>query len=218
MINVNGLKAQVGELAMVNETSEDKLASLLSIENLDSITKLVSIARRLNELGLLDLVNDLLNDEEFLKELFNQLLTTDNVILLANAEDLIRLLVRLSDRRTVENTVKLMELINAMGNSGLVDSLGAFLGSEDNVKAINDIILNPVLRNLLKSLSESLNLIQGIRLNEAIESAVEAAKSSESASTIGLIRKLMTDANVKRGLLFMVGLLEGIGRQLNQQG
>ncbi|ABW01332.1 hypothetical protein Cmaq_0487 [Caldivirga maquilingensis IC-167] len=213
---MNGLKTQAGELIMVNETSEDKLANLISIENLDSVTKLVSIARRLNELGLLDLVNDLLNDEDFIKELFNQLLTTDNVMLLANLENLVRLLVKLSDKRTVENTIKLIDLINTIGGSGLAESLGAFLGSEDNVKIINEIILNPTLRNLLKSLNESLNLIQDIRINEAVKAAVEATKTGESASTVSLIRRLMTDANVKRGLLFIIGLLEGIGKQLNQ--
>lgn len=215
---MNGLKAQVGELIMVNETSEDKLASLLNTENLDSIVKLASIARRLNELGLLDLINDLLNDEDFIRELFNQLLTTDNVMLLANLENLVRLLVKLSDKRTVENTIKLIELIDTIGDSGLAESLNAFLGSEDNAKVINDILLNPTLRNLLKSLSESLNLIQGIRFDEAVKAAVEASKAGESASTVGLIRRLMTDANVKRGLLFIIGLLEGIGRQLSQVG
>ncbi|WP_291765785.1 DUF1641 domain-containing protein [Caldivirga sp. UBA161] len=215
---MNGLKAQAGELVMVNETSEDKLANLLSIENLDSVAKLVSIAKRLNELGLLDLINDLLNDEDFIKELFNQLLTTDNVMLLANLENLVRLLVKLSDKRTVENTIKLIELIDAMGSSGLAESLGAFLSNEDNAKVINNILLNPALRNLLKSLSESLNMIQGIRLDKAMEAAVEASKASESVSTVGLIRRLMTDADVKRGLLFIIGLLEGVGRQLNQIG
>ncbi len=218
MISMNGLKAQAGELVMVNETSEDKLANLLSIENLDSVAKLVSIAKRLNELGLLDLINDLLNDEDFIKELFNQLLTTDNVMLLANLENLVRLLVKLSDKRTVENTIKLIELIDAMGSSGLAESLGAFLSNEDNAKVINNILLNPALRNLLKSLSESLNMIQGIRLDKAMEAAVEASKASESVSTVGLIRRLMTDADVKRGLLFIIGLLEGVGRQLNQIG
>ena len=137
-------------------------------------------------------------------------------MLLANLENLVRLLVKLSDKRTVENTIKLIELIDTIGNSGLAESLNAFLGSEDNAKVVNNILLNPTLRNLLKSLSESLNLIQGIRFDEAVKAAVEASKADGSVSTVGLIRRLMTDANVKRGLLFIIGLLEGIGRQLSQ--
>jgi hypothetical protein len=74
---MSSLKAQVNVPIMTSESSEDKLASLISMENLDAVSKLVSIAKRLNELCLLDLVNDLLSDEEFLREVFNQLLTTD---------------------------------------------------------------------------------------------------------------------------------------------
>jgi len=57
---MSSLKAQANVPIMTSETSEDKLASLISMENLDAVSKLVSIAKRLNELGLLDLVNDLL--------------------------------------------------------------------------------------------------------------------------------------------------------------
>jgi len=192
---------------MTSETSEDKLASLISMENLDAVSKLVSIAKRLNELGLLDLVNDLLSDEEFLREVFNQLLTTDNVVLLANMENLVKLLAKLSDRKMVEQLTKLLTLLGMLSDSGLVDSMGALLSNGDAVKAMQDLVA---------SIGDSLPLLSKVKLSEAVKAAVESVKAGESVSVVALLRKLMTDPNVKRGLLFIMGFLEGVGRQLSQ--
>ncbi|MFP3193678.1 MAG: DUF1641 domain-containing protein [Caldivirga sp.] len=192
---------------MTSETSEDKLASLISMENLDAVSKLVSIAKRLNELGLLDLVNDLLSDEEFLREVFNQLLTTDNVVLLANMENLVKLLAKLSDRKMVEQLTKLLTLLGMLSDSGLVDSMGVLLSNGDAVKAMQDLVA---------SIGDSLPLLSKVKLSEAVKAAAESVKAGESVSVVALLRKLMTDPNVKRGLLFIVGFLEGVGRQLSQ--
>jgi len=192
---------------MTSESSEDKLASLISMENLDAVSKLVSIAKRLNELGLLDLVNDLLSDEEFLREVFNQLLTTDNVVLLANMENLVKLLAKLSDRKMVEQLTKLLTLLGMLSDSGLVDSMGALLSNGDAVKAMQDLVV---------SIGDSLPLLSKVKLSEAVKAAAESVKAGESVSVVALLRKLMTDPNVKRGLLFIVGFLEGVGKQLSQ--
>jgi len=192
---------------MTSESSEDKLASLISMENLDAVSKLASIAKRLNELGLLDLVNDLLSDEEFLREVFNQLLTTDNVVLLANMENLVKLLAKLSDRKMVEQLTKLLTLLGMLSDSGLVDSMGALLSNGNAIKAMQDLVA---------SIGDSLPLLSKVKLSEAVKAAVESVKAGESVSVVALLRKLMTDPNVKRGLLFIVGFLEGVGRQLSQ--
>jgi hypothetical protein len=204
---MSSLKAQANVPIMTSETSEDKLASLISMENLDAVSKLVSIAKRLNELGLLDLVNDLLSDEEFLREVFNQLLTTDNVVLLANMENLVKLLAKLSDRKMVEQLTKLLTLLGMLSDSGLVDSMGVLLSNGDAVKAMQDLVA---------SIGDSLPLLSKVKLSEAVKAAAESVKAGESVSVVALLRKLMTDPNVKRGLLFIVGFLEGVGRQLSQ--
>jgi len=204
---MSSLKAQANVPIMTSESSEDKLASLISMENLDAVSKLVSIAKRLNELGLLDLVNDLLSDEEFLREVFNQLLTTDNVVLLANMENLVKLLAKLSDRKMVEQLTKLLTLLGMLSDSGLVDSMGALLSNGDAVKAMQDLVA---------SIGDSLPLLSKVKLSEAVKAAVESVKAGESVSVVALLRKLMTDPNVKRGLLFIMGFLEGVGRQLSQ--
>jgi hypothetical protein len=204
---MSSLKAQANVPIMTSETSEDKLASLISMENLDAVSKLVSIAKRLNELGLLDLVNDLLTDEEFLREVFNQLLTTDNVVLLANMENLVKLLAKLSDRKMVEQLTKLLTLLGMLSDSGLVDSMGVLLSNGDAVKAMQDLVA---------SIGDSLPLLSKVKLSEAVKAAAESVKAGESVSVVALLRKLMTDPNVKRGLLFIVGFLEGVGRQLSQ--
>ena len=204
---MSSLKAQANVPIMTSETSEDKLASLISMENLEAVSKLVSIAKRLNELGLLDLINDLLGDEEFLREVFNQLLTTDNVVLLANMENLVKLLAKLSDRKMVEQLTKLLALLGMLSGSGLVDSIGTLLSNGDAVKAMQDLVA---------SIGDSLPLLSRIKLGEAIKAAAESVKAGESVSVVALLRKLMTDPNVKRGLLFIVGFLEGVGRQLSQ--
>jgi uncharacterized protein YjgD (DUF1641 family) len=204
---MSSLKAQANVPIMTSESSEDKLASLISMENLDAVSKLVSIAKRLNELGLLDLVNDLLSDEEFLREVFNQLLTTDNVVLLANMENLVKLLAKLSDRKMVEQLTKLLTLLGMLSDSGLVDSMGVLLSNGDAVKAMQDLVA---------SIGDSLPLLSKVKLSEAVKAAAESVKAGESVSVVALLRKLMTDPNVKRGLLFIVGFLEGVGRQLSQ--
>jgi uncharacterized protein YjgD (DUF1641 family) len=204
---MRSLKAQVNVPIMTSESSEDKLASLISMENLDAVSKLVSIAKRLNELGLLDLVNDLLSDEEFLREVFNQLLTTDNVVLLANMENLVKLLAKLSDRKMVEQLTKLLTLLGMLSDSGLVDSMGALLSNGDAIKAMQDLVA---------SIGDSLPLLSKVKLSEAVKAAAESVKAGESVSVVTLLRKLMTDPNVKRGLLFIMGFLEGVGKQLSQ--
>ena len=204
---MRSLKAQVNVPIMTSESSEDKLASLISMENLDAVSKLVSIAKRLNELGLLDLVNDLLSDEEFLREVFNQLLTTDNVVLLANMENLVKLLAKLSDRKMVEQLTKLLTLLGMLSDSGLVDSMGALLSNGDAIKAMQDLVA---------SIGDSLPLLSKVKLSEAVKAAAESVKAGESVSVVALLRKLMTDPNVKRSLLFIMGFLEGVGKQLSQ--
>lgn len=213
MINVSGLKPQAGESA-VGASAEDKLASLLTIENLDLVSKIVSIARRLNELGILDLVNDLLSDEEFLREVFNQVLTTDNVVLLTNIENLVKLLAKLSDKRVTENLIKAVVLLNTLGNGGLTDALNSLLSNGEVAKSVSNLLLNPSTQDLIKSVSNLAATLSSIKLEEAVKLALEEAKAGESTPTVTIIRRLLTDPNVKRGLMFMIGLLEGIGRQL----
>ncbi|MFP3302905.1 MAG: DUF1641 domain-containing protein, partial [Caldivirga sp.] len=91
--------------------------------------------------------------------------------------------------------------------SGLVDSIGTLLSNGDAVKAMQDLVA---------SIGDSLPLLSRIKLGEAIKAAAESVKAGESVSVVALLRKLMTDPNVKRGLLFIVGFLEGVGRQLSQ--
>ncbi|WP_010917465.1 hypothetical protein [Thermoplasma volcanium] len=85
--------------------------SKITPEDIEVIQRLSKIAQRIQDLGLLDVIEGVLNDERTLGQII-ALFTSDTVLdILNNRENLIKLIDVLSQAKTLEN---LTEILNKL--------------------------------------------------------------------------------------------------------
>lgn len=86
---------------------ENRLAEVLSPEYIDSLIKLVKIVRRMDELGLLDTLLDLL-DEGVIEDFAHSLVNTNTALLISNMDDAVGAAVKLvmAFRKSLEDAKK----------------------------------------------------------------------------------------------------------------
>lgn len=126
----------------VNEI-ESKLLELISPEYLNSLIKLLRMVRKLDEMGVLDTLYDLL-EPEVIEDFMNTFVTTNSTYLLSNVDDAMGLMAKIVD--------SFKEASNAIyeDNRPVITILNEMLTDEDTKRGIR------FLSVLLKSLGKKL--------------------------------------------------------------
>lgn len=122
----------------VNDELEKKLLEIVSPESLNSLVKFLKIIRKLDELGVLDTLYNLL-ETEVIEDLANTFITTNSVYLLTNIDDAMDLMSKFVDafkeasnaaRKDERPTIKLLnELLTDEDAKRGLRFLSAFLKS-----------------------------------------------------------------------------------------
>ncbi|WP_054857209.1 DUF1641 domain-containing protein [Vulcanisaeta sp. JCM 16159] len=193
---------------------ESKLLEVLTPEYLEPLIKFLKVIKRLDELGILDSLNDLLNNE-VVKDLVKNLLTTNVIKLLNEYDKLLSIMAKFTEPSIRDGVEKALDLIGAMGNVGLLDTLKDVLGDPEVLNELVHTLINDNSMYLMTNLDALLEFMARIRccayvasLNAAREVAVDGK------SVIETVNELIRDNDARRGLRFLLLAAKYLGKQL----
>ncbi|BDR93446.1 DUF1641 domain-containing protein [Vulcanisaeta souniana] len=195
---------------------ERKLLDVLTPEYLEPLIKFLRIMRRLDELGVLDSLSDLLSNE-ILEDLLKSLTTTSIIKLLNDYDKLLSVLTKLTDPKVKDGVEKSLDLIGTLGSTGVLDTLRDIFGDPDVLSELVHTLINQNSTYLMTNLDTLLEFMARIRccayvasLNAARDVIVDGKSVAETMS------EMLRDNDAKRGLRFMLLAAKYLGRQIKE--
>jgi uncharacterized protein YjgD (DUF1641 family) len=197
---------------------EHKLLEVMSPEYIESLIKFLKLIRRLDEIGILDTLGNLLSND-VVEDLVRLLMNTNFIKLLNDHEELLVLLARLSESRTRDNIGKVLDLLNALGDSGLLDTLKDLLGDSEVLSEVTRTFINTNTTYLMTNIDTLLDFMARIRCCAYVAS-LNAARdaASDGRSIIRTISEMLKDEDTRRGLNFLLLSAKYLGKQLKEGG
>jgi len=172
---------------------DHKLLEVMSPEYIESLIKFLKLIRRLDEIGILDTLGNLLSND-VVEDLVRLLMNTNFIKLLNDHEELLVLLARLSESRTRDNIGKVLDLLNALGDSGLLDTLKDLLGDSEVLSEVTRTFINTNTTYLMTNIDTLLDFMARIRCCAYVAS-LNAARdaASDGRSIIRTISEMLKD-------------------------
>ncbi|WP_054842479.1 hypothetical protein [Vulcanisaeta distributa] len=195
---------------------ESKLLEVLTPEYLESLIKFLKVIKRLDELGVLDSLNNLLNNE-VIEDLAKNLLTTSAIKLLNEHDKILSIIAKLTEPSVRDGVEKALDLIGAMGNVGLLDTLKDVLGGDPEVLSeLVHTLINDNSTYLMTNLDTLLEFMAHIRCCAYVASLNAARRevAADGKSVIETMNELLRDADARRGLRFLLLAAKYLGKQL----
>ncbi len=197
---------------------ESKLLEVLTPEYIEPLIKFLRMIRRLDELGILDSLNDLLNNE-VIEDLTRSLLTTNLIRLLNDYDKAMSIIAKLTEPQVREGLEKALDLLGALGSVGLLDTLKDLLGDPEVLSELVHTVINENNTYLLTNLDTLLEFMARIRCCAYVASlnAAREEVAADGRSLVETIGELLKDADARRGLRFLLLAAKYLGRQLSER-
>ncbi|KUO93735.1 MAG: hypothetical protein AT713_00760 [Caldivirga sp. JCHS_4] len=197
---------------------ERKLLEVMSPEYIEPLIKFLKLIRRLDELGILDAMSNLLSSD-VVEDLVKTLMSTNFIKLLNNYEELLALSARLSEPRTKESIEKTLDLLNALSNTGLLDTLKDLLSDPEVLSEVSHTFINTNMIYLVTNIDTLLDFMTRIRCCAYVASLNAAMDvASDGRSIIKTISEMLKDEDARRGLNFLLLSAKYLGMQLKERG
>jgi uncharacterized protein YjgD (DUF1641 family) len=197
---------------------EHKLLEVMSPEYIESLIKFLKLIRRLDEIGILDTLGNLLSND-VVEDLVRLLMNTNFIKLLNDHEELLVLLTRLSEARTRDNIGKVLDLLNALGDSGLLDTLKDLLGDSEVLSEVTRTFINTNTTYLMTNIDTLLDFMARIRCCAYVASLNAARDAAgDGRSIVRTISEMLKDEDTRRGLNFLLLSAKYLGKQLKEGG
>ncbi|MFC0271084.1 DUF1641 domain-containing protein [Metabacillus herbersteinensis] len=125
------------------------------------------------------------------------------------------------NKETIKNT---LDIMNELQNAGVLDIMNGLLKTREKVGVIavqqmNQLTMHNTIKNGIQT-AQLLGELDPVKLNTLLKAAnrglEQASESTERVSKWGLL-KSMNDPSVLSSLSVMVGFLQGMGKELNEQ-
>ncbi len=204
---------------MADVELERKLLEVMSPEYIEPLIKFLKLIRRLDEFGILDAMSNLLSSD-VIEDLVKTLMSTNFIRLLNNYEELLALLARLSEPRTKESVEKALDLLNALSDIGLLDTLKDLLNDPEVLGNISRAFINTGTTYLLSNLDALLDILTHVRLHSYAASLKNAINevASDGRLVIQSLIELLKDEDARRGLNLLLLSVKYLGKQLKERG
>ncbi len=138
---------------------EGKLLEVLTPEYLEPLIKFLKMVKRLDELGILDSLNDLLNDE-VVEDLARNLITTNLIRLLNDYDKAMSVVAKLTEPQVRKGLEKALDLLGAMSSVGLLDTLKDLLGDPEVLSELVHVFINENSTYLLTNIDALLEFMR----------------------------------------------------------
>lgn len=178
---------------------EGKLLEVLTPEYLEPLIKFLKMVKRLDELGILDSLNDLLNDE-VVEDLARNLITTNLIRLLNDYDKAMSVVAKLTEPQVRKGLEKALDLLGAMSSVGLLDTLKDLLGDPEVLSELVHVFINENSTYLLTNIDALLEFMARIRCCAYVASLNAAREDATNGrSLVETVGELLRDADARRG-------------------
>lgn len=172
------------------------LDNILKEEKLLTVNKFLDILSTLDKLGLLDVIQGAINDEELMTKLFSGILNDKALSLLINYKNLGELADLVLNEKTQDKLKFLLELAGTLQHSGVVEPLLGMLKDEDVMGRIISALINDKTLELMQNWENLLNITLMLTKRETSESLEYFLSFLNELRTSGIldpIRGLLKD-------------------------
>ncbi len=189
-------------------------------EYVPSLTKALKIIKKLDDLGMLDYINGILEEDNTMKSVYTLIKSDEAISFMANADHLTALLAILSDKDNINAIVNLATIISALQKVGLLDPVIGMLKDDDVINAVMSLISNDFTMNLIANGKPLLNSLGKLDIEKmpkyidmlnAIGSDIENDKVPSVKGLTGLIHEL-ENKDTQKGLGIVFHLLKSLGK------
>ncbi|QKR00978.1 DUF1641 domain-containing protein [Metallosphaera tengchongensis] len=200
---------------------------LLASDNLITVNKVLNLLNTLDKMGIIDVLNGALQDEEMISKLLGSVINDDTLSVIAqwdNLKESIKGLMSLLDPETISSLKGVLEIVKDLQSSGILDPIKGLLKDEETLGKImsalvNDFTLNLMANwnNITKDLS-SLNL-ENLKYYTVLVNEIGEAIKSETVKPVGLsgLLSAMRDPEVQKGLGLVISILRHIGKHYKSE-
>ncbi len=181
---------------MASEIEVNVLDNILSGDKLITVNHLLSLLEKLDKLGIIDVVNGLLEDDEYLGKIMGAIVNDKTMELIGNWNNLVSFMDILTDENTKENIQFAFNMLTQLRKSGIIDPVLGILNDEEYMSKIMGAIVNDKTLELIGRWNNIVDLIDTVTSTEtisSIKSTLELLKDLQNTGIIDPIKGLLKD-------------------------
>ncbi|KJE48982.1 MULTISPECIES: DUF1641 domain-containing protein [Acidiplasma] len=206
-------------------TEDEQLEKLMKPEYISSLTRLIELVKKLDNMGFLDVISGILSDEDTMKTIFG-LITSDDVLSLTTKSDSIMAMLKIiSEQKNIKALSNLLEIITVMQGKGLLDPIMGILNDDESMGAVMGLISNDFTMNLIMNNKLILNSLGTLDLSvtphyvnmiKAIENAIKNETVTPVGGMMGTLHA-MKDEDTQKGLGIVFSILKSLGKTCSNE-
>ncbi len=201
-------------------SEDEQLEKLMKPEYIASLTRAIEIIKKLDNLGFLDVISGILDDEDTMKTIFG-ILTSDDVLSLTTKQDsIMALLHMMSEETNIKALNNLLEMLAIMQNKGLLDPVMGILKDDESMGTLMGLVSNDFTMGLIMNEKPILNALGTLDLSvvphyvsmiKAIENAIKTETVTPVGGMMGTLHA-MKDEDTQKGLGIVFSILKSLGK------
>ncbi len=206
-------------------SEDEQLEKLMKPEYISSLTRMMELVRKLDNMGFLDVISGILGDEETLKSVFS-LLTSDDVLILTTKQDSVMTLLKImSEQKNVKALGNLLEIVTVVQNKGLLDPVLGVLNDDGAMGTLMGLLSNDFTMSLIMNEKPILGALSTLDLGvaphyvnmiKAVENAIKTDTVTPVSGMMGTLRA-MKDEDAQKGLGIVFSILRSLGKTCSDE-
>ncbi|ASI13452.1 DUF1641 superfamily protein [Candidatus Mancarchaeum acidiphilum] len=184
-----------------------------------SITKALKMIKKLDDLGMLDYMSEVLDTEDTMESISTLIKSDEAVALRAKADQLRPLVGIIADKDTMSAIANLATILSALQKVGLLDPVIGMLKDDEVINAVMGLISNDFTMNLIANAKPILNSLSKLDLSaipkylDVLSSALTYMENGTIPPVKGLTGMLheLGDKDTQKGLGIVFYLLKSLG-------
>ncbi len=201
-------------------SEDEQLEKLMKPEYIASLTRAIELIKEMDNIGFIDLISGVFNDEDTMKSVFG-LLTSDDVLSLTTKQDsVIQLLHIMSDEHNVKALSNLLEMLTILQNKGMLDPIMGVLKDDEAMGTLLGLLSNDFTMGLIMNNKQILDSLGTLDLSvfphyvsmiKAIENAIKTETVTPVGGMMGTLHA-MKDEDTQKGLGIVFSILKSLGK------
>nr|WP_275691908.1 DUF1641 domain-containing protein [Metallosphaera sedula] len=176
----------------------------MSPDNLMTINRVLDLLGTLDRMGILDLVNGALQDEELIGKIMGSIINDNTLSMVTQLNNLGSLMKVFMDKDVADDLQYVFKLLSSLRNSGLMDPIIGMLNDPETLGKVLGSLVNDKTLQLIENWNSTLDLVNAV--GNALKQEHKPVKSVID------IYRMMKDPEVQNGLGLLFGIIKELGK------
>ncbi len=191
-------------MRLVETLEVQTIDKLMSPDNLMTIGRVLDLLGTLDKMGILDLVNGALQDEELIGKIMGSIINDNTLSMVTQLNNLGSLMKVFMDKDVADDLQYVFKLLSSLRNSGLMDPIIGMLNDPETLGKILGSLVNDKTLQLIENWNSTLDLVNAV--GNALKQEHKPVKSVID------IYRMMKDPEVQNGLGLLFGIIKELGK------